>query len=164
MTRRPQRGLTMVELLVSLALLSIVTAAGVGWLQTTAARGMVEADDVRWRAAAEKAIQRIAESIAISDFDPNERQPQVVVDDGVLRIRGREAGVGRVTFAFAMDASTNRLERSSDQTNARPLLGDVDRWDVELTIDEADPDRQWLDITLRRRSEPDTVTWRLRLP
>ncbi len=164
MNRRPRLGLTMVELLISLALLSLVTAAGVGWLQTTAARGVVAADDVRWRDAVERALQRIAESIAISDFDPSERRPQVVVDDGVLRVRGRDAGVGRVTHVFAVDAWTNRLERASDQTTARPLLGDVDGWRLELITDDVDVDRQWLDIEIRRKSEADTVTRRLRLP
>ncbi len=164
MNRRPRLGLTMVELLISLALLSLVTAAGVGWLQTTAARGVVKADDVRWQAAAEQAIQRIAESIAVRDFDPDDRQPQVRVTESSLRVESREPGTGQVSQMFAVEPWAHQLTRTTGQREPRLLVGDVAGWDIEIVAAEDDPDRTWLDIAIRRKSEPGVVMRRLRLP
>ncbi len=161
---RPRLGLTMVELLISLALLSLITAAGVGWLQTTTARGVIEADDVRWLAAAERTLQRIAESIVVGDVDPDDRKSRIQVTDGALRIVSREPNAGRVTHSFAVETWSHQLSRATDHNAARPLLGDVASWTLAVITDDEDPGRQWLAVEIHRQSTPDIFSRRLRLP
>ena len=48
-----RRGLTMIELLVALSLLTLIVLAAASWTQVTSKASATAAEPLRWRAAAE---------------------------------------------------------------------------------------------------------------
>ena len=146
-----RRGLTMVELLVALSLLSAVMLAVASWTQVTARASADAAEPVRWRAAAENVLRLIHDDLVTGDFAGDSSaegrgrtpSPRVEVFVGELRLRTRAAGagagaIGPVTRRYAFDALSDelRLHQATAQgiSTTRLLLDRVEEW--QCSIDE----------------------------
>lgn len=82
------RGLTLIELLVALALLSSVALAAVAWTQTALRTGAASAERIHWETAARAALALVADELACGD-SPADEQPRVAVEGTAIAIRGR---------------------------------------------------------------------------
>ena len=144
-----KRGLTMVELLLALSLLSVIMLAVASWTQVTANAAASMAGPVRWRAASEAVFQLIHDDLVSGDFGGG--APRVDVVDGVFRVTTRATGfsdlVGAVTHRYRHRADSRELlleERVSDgRRRTRVLLDDVSEWRCEI-----DPEERLLTVML----------------
>lgn len=147
--RMLDRGLTMVELLVALALLSAITLGVGSWVGATARASTSVVEPVRWASAAEAALQRIHDDVMVGDFDERDESPEnrrVHVDGDILRIRTRSSSIidlegsgssgGVVTHEYVLDRFSNELhlrQRNDAGTEHRYLLVDqVGAWSAQL--------------------------------
>ncbi len=144
--RREFRGLTMVELLVALALLSAIMLGVSSWVGATARASTSVAEPVRWTSAAEAALQRIHDDVVAGDFDESDEPPEnrrVQVDGDILRIRTRSSWIGdvvdsggAVTHEYVLDRFSNEMqlvEPDSAGAEHRYLLVDhVGSWSAQL--------------------------------
>ena len=135
-----RRGLTMIEVLVALGLLSALIFTLTSWIQTTA-RASSLAEPGRWRVAAEAVLQLIHDDLMTGDFlteQPSRRnqQPRVMVENGSLRIDTRAlisgGGGGPTVHHYALDAFTGEFTRTHGpklgRKTTRLLLDKVDTW------------------------------------
>jgi len=119
---RPSRGLTLVEMLVCLALLSCLMLAVVSWTQAAARSGADLAGPQAWRSAAERVLELIHGDLMSGDWPPDNDsrtkfQPRVTVENGELMIRTRDGGP--VLHRYTFDRSRNVLSRKA-QPMERP--------------------------------------------
>lgn len=152
-----RRGLTMVELLLAVSLLTPITLAIAAWTQVAARASASAAEPMRWRAAAEAALQLIHDDLVTGDFsggptDRSSQQSRVEVVDGMLRIRTRATpgswtapAPGRVTpgsvtgpatHRYIFDAFSGELrlrQRTAHGAQSiRTLLDRVRQWQCEI--------------------------------
>jgi len=80
------RGVTLVELLAALALLSLIAVAGSGWIATTARAQVAIGRVLDFESAADAALARIREDILRGDGPAYER---VRIQDGTLIVQTR---------------------------------------------------------------------------
>ena len=139
-----RRGLTMIEVLVALGLLSALMLTVTSWIQTTA-RASTLAEPMRWRVAAEAVLQLIHDELMTGDFLTEQqrhrnRHPRVMVENGSLRIHTREVQGGDETgptiHRYELDARTHELGTSNEPKRGRHktrlLLDDVGRFDCRI--------------------------------
>ena len=133
-----RRGLTMIEVLVALGLLSALVFTLTSWIQTTARAGAL-AEPVRWSVAAEAVLQLIHDDLMTGDSlteQPRRRRrhPRVMVENSSLRIDTRASswGGGPTVHHYALDAFTGELTRTHGprlgRKTTRLLLDKVDTW------------------------------------
>ena len=146
-----RRGLTMIELLLSLSLLGAIAVATTSWLGT-AAEMTVAAPETRWRAAAEAAMQLVHNDLVVGDRETDSRRPKVEVSSGMLSVRTRDARgefAGQVVHEYQLDLLRRELvlrERGpAGKERRRVLLDRVRRWTCEL-----DKELEALDVTIER--------------
>ena len=136
-----KRGLTMIELLVSLGIFSGVMLGVVSWIQTTTRTSSL-VEPMRWLIAAEAVLQLIHDDLIIGDF-PTDRErhrrntpPQVRVSDNVLEIRTRSQAQGQsassATHRYSIDRLAGTLQRKAQYPRGmrdnRLLLDNVREW------------------------------------
>ena len=139
-----RRGLTMIEVLVALGLLSALVLTLTSWIQTTA-RAAALAEPVRWRVAAEAVLQLIHDDLMTGDFLSEQqrrrrRHPRVMVENGSLRIdtRGVQGGdeIGATVHRYKLDALRSELGRTNEPKRGRHttrlLLDDVRNWNCRI--------------------------------
>lgn len=140
-----RRGLTMIELLVSLGILSAVTLTTVAWTQS-AVRATRLAEPMRFSAAADAVLQLIHDDLATGDFELDESRrrdqgsPRATIVEGSLRIQTRAVNfstvAGPVIHHYTLDRVTDELQlREEDATgreNSRILLDQVRDWDCAI--------------------------------
>jgi prepilin-type N-terminal cleavage/methylation domain-containing protein len=144
-----RRGLTMIELLVALSLLSIVMVAVATWTQVTARAAQSAAGPMRWRAAAETLLTLIHDDLVSGDLGDARRpggrgQARVEAIDGTLRIETRAVGpdrlCGPVAHRYVLDAISGelRLERRIPQgtRTSHLLLDSVREWQGAIDQEE----------------------------
>ena len=132
-----RRGLTMIEVLVALGLLSTLMLTVTSWIQTTV-RASTLAEPMRWGVAAEAVLQLIHDDLMTGDFEAEQqrrrsRQPRVMVENGSLRIRTRTVQGGDETgptiHRYKRDTLTTELGRTNEPKRGRHttrlLLDDV---------------------------------------
>lgn len=142
-----RRGLTMVELLLALSLLTGIMVAIASWTQVTARASTAVAGPLHWRSAARAVLQLIHDDLVSGDFgEPKGRRPnqkaRVEVVGDVLRIRTRLVGLrdhaGPVAHEYRFEASSGevRLGQRSGQgrSSTRLLLDQVHAW--QATFDD----------------------------
>ncbi|MCH8342417.1 MAG: hypothetical protein IH983_00330 [Planctomycetes bacterium] len=149
-----RRGLTMIELLLAVSLLTPITLAIAAWTQVAARASASAAEPMRWRAAAEAALQLIHDDLVTGDFaegptDSSSQESRVEVVDGMLRIRTRATPgswtapapapgtvTGPATHHYIFDAFSGELrlrQRSAHGAQStRPLLDRVRQWRCEI--------------------------------
>ncbi len=139
-----RRGLTMIEVLVALGLLSALVFTLTSWIQTTARAGAL-AEPVRWRVAAEAVLQLIHDDLMTGDFLTEQqrrrsRQPRVMVENGSLRIRTRAVQPGDETgptiHRYELDILISELGRTNEakgrRHTTRLLLDDVGSFNCRI--------------------------------
>ena len=141
----------MIELLLALSLLSLITLTAASWTQIAAHATSGPLDSARWRAAARTVLQRIAEDLAVGDFNlvddrgsgsGQEQVTRIAVHDGVLEIRTRDVAasvtgqrVGPAKHVYRFERSAGRLEllvQSDSGDVVRPLLDGVEGFECNV--------------------------------
>lgn len=127
-----RRGLTIIEILLALSILTGLMLASTAWVQV-AARSASHGDDaVRWRMAADACLQRIAEDLLGGDWPLEPDHDRVEVEDDVLTIGTRD-GDGAAISAYRLDAQEQALTRTAhDRT--RILI--VDAFEFACKLDD----------------------------
>lgn len=136
---RSRRGLTMIELLLALGLLSMVMTVVAFWTQTAARSSVTLAEPARWRMAAQAVLDIVHDDIASGDFEPmNERdkaeKPRVTVGANELDIKTRSRRPFQHSYRW--DLVHNQLnlmetDRQGEQ-RIRLLLDQVGGWECEI--------------------------------
>lgn len=138
-----RRGLTLIELLASMVLLSLLVGALYAWLHSVVDLSARQVDPAVWDGRARLALQRIREDLLVGD-DPN-----VEAENNVLTLQSREQELGRVVVRYRLQASTGSLVRDTlsaelgDPRRTQLVLNDVHDWQVDL-----DDEDQRLAITV----------------
>lgn len=145
------RGLTLIEMLLSLAIVSGMMIVAIGWMQSADTASASARKELTWRIAAAAAMQVIHDDLATGDFELTRRgntQPKsrVIVENDVLSIITRSGGKPMV-HVYSLDASILQMRRSSEETS-RILLREVDDF-----ICEHDEDEGVLIVTIRRSDQ-----------
>jgi prepilin-type N-terminal cleavage/methylation domain-containing protein len=167
-----RRGLTLIEVLVSLALLSAIIAASASWTTVAGHSVTTHIEPSRWQHAAENVLDLIHDDIAVGDFPllPPEAArsqkvpPKVTIVDGNLVIRTRSTSPTQreAVHRYRLDELTHELQRSTagptNATDTRVLLGDVDSFTVQINEQQT---RLTVSIT---SSRVDTVSRSFTLP
>jgi hypothetical protein len=102
------RGMTILELLAAVVLMSAVMVAGVSWLRIAASDTAVAGQRLGWSIAARAVFARIEEDIQTGDLSGEEPKAQVG-KDGTLRVRTRVRGP--ILCVYRWDESTGVLWR-----------------------------------------------------
>lgn len=167
------RGVTLVEVLVSLTLLASLATATAAWLTTAAGAARRIEQSLRIEAAMEATLDRIGEDVLIGDFllDPpgasrgsSGRTDRVTISGDDLSVATR-GGVGDylgqpVRHIYRFERTADRLVREvvaqeSAETTSRPLMAELVAFQAQY-----DPIDQTLHVTLRSTSGiTRTRTW-----
>ena len=141
------QGMTLVEVMVSLCLLSAVMLAVVSWTQISGRSLASAVEPARWERSAAAALQSIQDDLLMGDFQAGDIETRRVrMEQGRLVIptrRGSPPG-GPLVREYALDRGAGTLiateriavERRPDQTEARLLLGNVANWRCILEENE----------------------------
>ncbi|MEW6747694.1 MAG: prepilin-type N-terminal cleavage/methylation domain-containing protein [Planctomycetota bacterium] len=141
------RGLTMIELLLALSLLSAILLATFSWTQIT---GRALADGgrkARWERAATALLRVIHDDLACGDFleEEHEGSPtteRISVAEGTFRVVTRSGGLPiERQYSFVKGDAAVTLEEPSSR--ARALLGEVA--DFVVTMDQ---DAMVIDVSI----------------
>lgn len=156
-----RRGLTLIELLASLTLVALLTAALAAWTQTTA-RAAVGADHrLPWLSSAHATLNRIAEDLLVGDFElpkpqsapsPPSGSTRIRSQDGrlVIKTRNSAPGVapGSEIHEYFKSPESDRLliqkTRESGEANTHSLMTGLAEWTVAL-----DEQRHVLTVSLK---------------
>lgn len=141
-----RRGLTMVEMLVSLSILSALLLVVAAWTRVATQAGGEAAGSARWALAAEAVMDLIQVDLASGDVEPAGRRrgradERVAVEDGALRIRTRSTvtgdAEGSAVYSYALRSGTLRRARRADgAARERPLIDEVGDWTCEIDVQE----------------------------
>lgn len=145
---KPRRGMTIIETLASLGLLSALIVVCVGWMTTTLSRQDHAAEEARWHRSAQSVLDLIGHDLFNHDaLDPAHRgrTPRVLVEADTLHIRTRDRGrLG--TARFMLDTNGDLVRLGPDHSSGAqygstrvPLLGGLAGWTA--SIDEPGEDR-----------------------
>ncbi len=134
------RGMTMVEILVSLALLALVMVGGAQWLNIAASTQTGAVHEAAWRVAAERTLELIHDSVRAGDSPTDELLERVHVVDNRLLVTTRSVAgtTGPEEHRYDVDLLTNRLVLTvkdvRNDESTRLLLDRVQEW--QCAIDE----------------------------
>ena len=160
-------GVTLVEVLVSMTLLTGVILALGAWIEVTANAAATIQAPLHWHQAADATLRVIGDACSTGDF---EREPRannasrVTVHErtSALTIHTRAPGKGSATLVIEFDERANRLMRKLDvggeTIETRRLIGLVADW--HCTFDD---DSSELNVTLES-TDGETVTRSYTLP
>ena len=136
--RNAGRGLTLIELLAALGLLSIIMLAAASWLQITAAASSGAGASTRWRIGAASTLRLIQDDVYIGDLGTDEdRSRKVVIDGKSLIVKTREMQIGAVVVTYELDRFSHRLRRGIEGAEfhePRVLLNQLSDFDCELDV------------------------------
>lgn len=131
------RGLTMIETLLAIALLTLVVGAAASWTAMAGRLALTTITPARETGGVEAVFRLIHTDLVSGDFELAEKArpgtkppPRVSVQVGVLEIRTRAVTIRRYRF----DRANHRLERESTGETKRVLLYAVH--DFFVKIDE----------------------------
>ncbi|MFG0243481.1 MAG: prepilin-type N-terminal cleavage/methylation domain-containing protein [Phycisphaerales bacterium JB054] len=169
-----RHGMTMVELLLALALLSGLALACVSWTATASRALATEGGRASWRAAAERSLDLVDGAFAVEDVGlrtgggRRERGPRVEIGDGWITVGTRAAVPGDkplVAVAIQLRVADGVLraawlDHEGRELASRPLLGDITALDV--ASQELEDRRVLLTLRLVHRAGASVErTWRL---
>ncbi len=143
MSRARTRGLTLVELLLTLGLLGSLSLALAAWTTTTSRLAGKITPEVRWRAAAAATLRQIGDDLFSGDI-PSGEELRVAVKDGRLTIRTRALQGGPAEHAFVFDPTPRTLdlieavfrEAREPERAVHRLLRDVSDWEATLDAEK----------------------------
>ncbi len=147
------RGMTMLELLMALAILSALVLTLAAWTRVAGDLSAASAAEMRWRHAAEAVLALVHDDLAAGDLQGDQDQERVEIKDTVLRISTRPTtegdirGRGLVRHRYLLDPLSARLALESmtdrDERRTRPLIDGVGGWVCEI-----DEERSVLRVTI----------------
>jgi prepilin-type N-terminal cleavage/methylation domain-containing protein len=169
-----RRGMTMVELLLALALLSGLALACVSWTAAASRSLATEGGRASWRAAAERSLNLVDEAFAVEDVrlrtggGRRARGPRVEIGNGRLTVGTRAAVQGdKPAAAAAMRMRVadgvlhaDWLDDEGRELASRPLLGEV----AALEVDTEELEDRRVLLTIRLVHDADASVeraWRL---
>lgn len=134
-----RRALTLMEILLSLAILSAMMLAALGWMRTAGTITTDVSRTLRWETSANAALQVIHDDLTVGDFEltrPGQNDAQagrVRIESNDLIIETRAKGKP-VSQRYNLDRETQRIRRSGNSD--RVLLIDVTDFECELNEDD----------------------------
>ena len=166
-----RRGMTILELLLALALLSGLTLACVSWTTGSARALHQQGGDARWRTGAERALQLIDDAIRTEPLPGTRRERwRIATTPDTVRIRTRtiteaDTGIGTACGMVRIRLHAEQLQLAyldSDERPiaARPLLGAT----MSIQTDTTPTEDNDYEFTVRLRSTRGTVlerSWRI---
>ena len=152
------RGLTMIELLLAVSLLSLIVLAAASWTEIAAHAATGPLKSTRWRLAAQSVLRRIQEDFETGDFELADQpvgssspalplMPRWSFREGALEVKTRDAlGNGHKAARPAMhiytfDRISHRMDLRAQLVGAqssmrgvvtRPLLEDVESFECSI--------------------------------
>ena len=151
-----RRGLTLVEVLAALVLLTGIMLAAAAWVQASARATAATVPEARTRSAVEAVFRQLHDDLAIGDFDDDKNaSPRVVNLHDRIEIRTRVPGHGAVTVTYRLEQREGtlvRVEHRRDGKRRRVLLDEVDEivGGIREIGTEEDP-REVLDVAITTR-------------
>lgn len=129
-----QRGLTLLEVVLSVSLLSGLFLASGQWLKTVAVLGAQAEGPVRWERGARALLQSIHDDIWTGDTTLGDALEPVEVTTHSLLIRTRAGGDdgGPVTHEYEFLPTGSQIRRGDLPRSSPPLLEDVAALALEL--------------------------------
>jgi prepilin-type N-terminal cleavage/methylation domain-containing protein len=130
------RGMTLIELILSLSLLSGLMVVSASWMRIAVRDVPSHAHPVREQACIVAVLDQITRDCQTGDFTTQDgSQPRVVTSGNTLRVRTRSAGRGPVVHTYTQRHASGELwleiETESKRLE-RPLLSNLDRFECEL--------------------------------
>lgn len=152
MNRR--RGITLVELLATLSLLTIMSVVSVSWMTTVLRAQSRSTSQADWHRASIAVLDLIGQDVLTVDrLDTGNRSrtPRIVVEDNTPRIRTRnDNGVG--TQRYILDPNTHQIRRQREGYRARSnpiaLLGDTQVFECVLVLPSDERAMPMLNVSL----------------
>ena len=137
-----KRGLTLIELLVALSLLSLIVLASSAWIRITAGSAAQESTLVHQSTAAQAVLRLIHSDLITGDFNRAENaDPRVRIEGNRLQIDTRVPETGLITHSYRYDPSSGHLLREAHSPHTlqspRPLLEGVTNWTCTLAEDDS---------------------------
>lgn len=134
----------MIEMLVTLGLLSLLVMVSVSWMTTMLRSQSTEETNANWKRASTVLLDRIAEDIHTVDRLSARRQSGVArisVNEVALRIHSRgQEGITIHEYAFDQDSATIRRtdQQMNTSTDQIPMLGKAASFDclIDLPSDQ----------------------------
>lgn len=137
-------GMTLVEMLVTIALLSVVIVVMTTWTILAAKSQILISEALAWRTAAETSLQRIHEDIVSGSWSERvELEPRVTARNGELLIRSRSENGGSVLYRYHADAISGTLRRTTGAAGGESLVNQVNEFNCRL-----DQKKRLLSVTL----------------
>ncbi len=138
--RSTLRGLTLVEVVLALSIISAVAASSAAWVQLVAGTALEHRAVQGWLSAAMATLQVIADDLAAGDHSVTEKNPPVVTFEGsTLTIPTRSPASGGCRAEYRLDAVDGTLYRriitESGTEENRPVLSELRGWEVALDVD-----------------------------
>lgn len=140
--RGRRRGITLVEMLVSLGLLLALMLVCVSWLTRIAKRQKQDLDRANWETAAGMVVDQIEREVMqveLIEAASRQRDPRVRVETDVVAIRVLEMGSAR-TVEYRYDPGANDLRRMIGDSGAGgvPLLGAMRDFRAQVRMPDED--------------------------
>ena len=159
---RRASGMTLVEVLASLALLGSVLMGAAWWVRGAVDAGLRFDREVVGERTVAAIFEVVDHDLAVGDEDlavlAGTKTSKIAVKDGALELRTREAGVGAMVHRFELRPVTNQLTlttrrlgtgapASTQRDTPRVLLGGVAAWEPAY-----DAKKKTLHVALRTES------------
>lgn len=140
--RRP--GMTLIETLASLALLSGLVLASSSWTITALQSERERTANAQWETACEAWLRQLEMDLAVLDRSTDARPQRVRVDDRRLILRTRRPELGPVEVEYTLDPQAGTvteqvrpLDTKTSPAEPETVLGHVGSWSASVLI--ADP-------------------------
>jgi len=132
-----RRGITLVELLATLSLLTLMSVISVSWM-TTVLRSQTRSDlDANWGRASVSVLDLIGRDVlSVDRLDAGDGSglPRVGVEENMVRIRTRDDS-GAVVHRYVFDPLLGNMYRHDPGGDRGPvILGLVEEFGVELEL------------------------------
>lgn len=149
-------GMTLLETVLALALLTALFTGSAWWLREAAALRVTAASPLRFEQASRALLDRIGDDLLVGDFTSSEprREPRVRIVEGMLTIRTRDHGLATRAYGFDRNRGEvfeeTRAPGAGAGVSARSvLLGDVKEFVVSI-----EPRTAFLHVAIHPPSAP----------
>jgi len=133
-------GITLIELLATLSLLTLLSVVSVSWMTTTLKSQSAAENNSNWARASGAVLDLIGQDLLTVDrldTDGRSRKPRVTAEEHQLSIRSRsQLGVG--AFHYVFEPISGKLHRrwngKQESQEAIALLGRIDSFSAQMDM------------------------------
>ena len=146
-------GLTLIETLLAVSLLSGLTIAAVGWTTSVVRSSVTAQERANWAGGVSAAFRLINDDITNGDLDRKEsdregRPSWIRIERDQIRMPRRSApyhGSEEVVYTLDRGSGTliRRVEYEQDPPHSRVALGQVSVFETIL-VEPSEPDQNWM--------------------